>query len=682
MEPATSTKQKQRPASVIEPAGAWGDECLQAIVNATPEWVKLVAPNGTLLRINPAGMQTLGSGDAKSLIGRSMVDLVVPEDRSAWQHFHDRICRGHISTLEFGIIGESGQRRQIESHGVPVPLPDGSIAHLGVTRDVTERKQSEEAASNRARQQEALATLGQTALASDDLGRLFDEVVRTLAQTMGVQYVTVWEVQPDGLHLRLTAGTGWRPESIGHTTIGMGSESPAGFALAAGEPIMIEDLRTDPRFTAPPFLIEHTVVSGLTVPIAGQPAPYGALSAYCAQPRRFSTDDVLFIRSVANVLGAAIRNDQADRALRDTASRLRAVVDTAVEGIITIDQRGSIESINPAGCRLFGYYSTEVIGRNVKMLMPEPYQSQHDEYLGAYMRTGRAKIIGIGREVVGLRKDGATFPLDLSVSEFQVAGQRMFTGIVRDITERRRLEREILEAGAQEQRRIGQDLHDGLCQQLTGVAFALEVLGQKLVARAAPETAGIRKTAELVDQAITQAREMARGLQPVTLEASGLVAALQELAAKVEQMFRVSCLFVSDGPVLVHDNLVATHLYRIAQEAISNAVKHGKAKTIMIDLSADRRELGMTITDDGVGLGQASSDGKGIGLQTMQYRARLIGGALEVRPGKSGGTSVICRVLLGAQEPKKLTNSQKVPPYAKKRPQQKNAPNRPAARKR
>jgi signal transduction histidine kinase len=257
----------------------------------------------------------------------------------------------------------------------------------------------------------------------------------------------------------------------------------------------------------------------------------------------------------------------------------------------------------------------------------------------------------------------------------------MFTGIVRDITERRRLEREILEAGAQEQRRIGQDLHDGLCQQLTGVAFALEVLGQKLVARAAPETAGIRKTSELVDQAITQAREMARGLQPVTLEASGLVAALQELAAKVEQMFHVSCLFVCDGPVLVHDNLVATHLYRIAQEAISNAVKHGRAKTIMIDLTADRRELGMTITDDGVGLGQASSDGKGIGLQTMQYRARLIGGALEVRPGKSGGTSVVCRVLLGTSNPKKI-ESQKVPPYAKKRPQQKAASKRPASPRR
>jgi PAS domain S-box-containing protein len=681
MDRATKTKRGQQTLqAVTNQVGAWGDQCLEAVVSATPEWVKLVARDGTLLRINPAGLETLGSGDASSLIGRRVVDLVVPEDRAAWQQFHDRVCRGEKASLEFG-VGLAGQRRQLQSHGVPVRLPDGSLAHLGVTHDVTERRQADEAARTRARQQEALAALGQAALTSDDRQRLLDEVVQQLVETLRVEYVAVWELEADPARLRLVAGAGWRPGRVGQTTLEIGAASPAGFALAAGEPIVIEDLRAERRFAKPALLTEHGVISGLSVPIAGQPGAYGVLAAYTPRACKFLTDDVLFVRSVANVLGAAIRNDQADRAIRDSAARLRAVVDTAVEGIITIDQRGNVESINPAGCRLFGYDGAEIIGRNIKMLMPEPYQSQHDEYLSLYMRTGHARIIGIGREVVGLRKDGTTFPLDLSVSEFQVAGRRMFTGIVRDITDRRRLEREILEAGAQEQRRIGQDLHDGLCQHLTGVAFAMEVLGQKLAARAAPETAGIRKTAELVDQAITQAREMARGLQPVTLEASGLVAALEELAAKVEHMFHVSCLFVCDGPVLVHDNLVATHLYRIAQEAISNAVKHGRAKTIMIDLTADARELRLVITDDGVGLGRADSDGKGIGLQTMQYRARLIGGSLEVSAAKSRGTAVICRVLLGAGEPKKIV-SQKVPPYAKRRPQQKAPTKRPTARRR
>jgi two-component system CheB/CheR fusion protein len=236
----------------------------------------------------------------------------------------------------------------------------------------------------------------------------------------------------------------------------------------------------------------------------------------------------------------------------------------------------------------------------------------------------------------------------------------MFTGVVRDISERRKLERQVLEVGSQEQRRIGQDLHDGLCQHLTGVSFALEVLGNKLAARAAPETASIRKIAELIDQSITQARELARGLQPVMFESVGLEAALRELAEKAEGMFRISCLLVCDGPVHVHDNVTATHLYRITQEAISNAVKHGKAKTVVIDLMASAGELKLTVTDDGVGLGNAPGDGKGIGLQTMEYRVRLIGGTFDVGPGENGGTVVTCSVPLLSSDGQQAGSTRRV----------------------
>jgi PAS domain S-box-containing protein len=497
-----------------------------------------------------------------------------------------------------------------------------------------------------ARQQQALASLGQAALKSADADTLLLEAARRLADTLEADLVAAYELQPDAKALVLRAGVGWKPGYVGRAIVGTNNESPAGFAILAGEPVVIVDWRTERRFRMPQLLREHDVVSGLVVPIPGEERPYGVFAVHTLKHREFSVEEVLFVRAVANVLAAALRHEQSVCALRDGEARLRALVDSAVEGIITIDDHGLIESINPSACKLFGHEPGEVAGRNVNMLMPEPYHSRHDDYMRAYLRTGQARIIGIGREVVGKRKDGSTFPLYLSVSEFYVSERRMFTGVVRDISDRRRLEREVLEIGSQEQRRIGQDLHDGLCQHLTGVAFALEVLGNKLGARSAPETASIRKIAELVDQAISQARELARGLQPVMLEAVGLVAALKELAEKVESLFRISCLFVCDGPVLVHDNAVATHLYRITQEAISNAVKHGKAKTVVIDLTADRGELCLKITDDGVGLGNAQGDGKGIGLQTMEYRARLIGGTFDVLPGESGGTSVVCTVPL------------------------------------
>ena len=131
---------------------------------------------------------------------------------------------------------------------------------------------------------------------------------------------------------------------------------------------------------------------------------------------------------------------RAGQALRDSEARIKAIVDNAVDGIITIDERGLIETVNPAAERIFGYAANELVGRNIKVLMPQPYQIEHDQYLRNYRHTRQRKIIGIGREVIGQRRDGSVFPLDLSVSEVQLGDRRMFTGTVRDITERKRAE--------------------------------------------------------------------------------------------------------------------------------------------------------------------------------------------------------------------------------------------------
>jgi PAS domain S-box-containing protein len=364
--------------------------------------------------------------------------------------------------------------------------------------------------------------------------------------------------------------------------------------------------------------------------------------------------------AASTILRDVTERRQSELALRDREERLQALVTTAADAIITIDEHGIIESANPAAERLFGYSQSELLGVNVNLLMPEPFHSEHEGYLRNYLRTGRAKIIGIGREVTGLRKDRTTFPMNLSVSEIRLGTRRLFTGILHDLSGRRRLERQILEAAANEQRRIGQDLHDGLCQDLIGIAFAIDAAARTLPADASPARESMSNLSASVRSAAGQARDLARGLNPVDLK-SGLWAALDSLATKVSQSFGVRCTFRWDRVAQVREDATATHLYRIAQEAVGNAIKHGKARAIEISLAARGGTLVLAIADNGVGMDKALTDGVrqglalgspnrvhqaevGMGLQTMQFRSRVIGGSFTANKRKGGGTVVVCTI--------------------------------------
>ena len=216
------------------------------------------------------------------------------------------------------------------------------------------------------------------------------------------------------------------------------------------------------------------------------------------------------------------------------------------------------------------------------------------------------------------------------------------TGI--DITEKKRLEKSILEVSAREQRRIGQDLHDGLGQLLTGIAFLSKVQEQNLAAKGLREAAdAAAKIVKLVNEAIYKTRVLSRGLHPVLSEPNGLVMALQRaVAGEVEDVFHVSCVFRCQGDVFIHDENVATHLFRIGQEAVNNAVKHGKAPDIKIVLSKTPIGGSLTVSDNGGGIVVDLKGRKGMGLHIMNYRASMVGGSLEVQRRGGGGTKVTC----------------------------------------
>jgi PAS domain S-box-containing protein len=336
-------------------------------------------------------------------------------------------------------------------------------------------------------------------------------------------------------------------------------------------------------------------------------------------------------------------SEKVREALFASEERAQGVLATAVNAIVTISERGVIETVNEATERIFGYHRLEMIGKNISMLMPSPYRDQHDDYLHRYHQTGQRRIIGIGREAVGQRKDGSIFPLDLSVGEVKLPGGRIFTGIIRDLTERKKLEEKILSISEEEQARIGQDLHDDLCQQLAAIGCLAKVVHQRLTANNVPEALQLAEITRLITSANVRAREMSRGLMPVVLDSSGLMAALADLASSTERIFRVSCPFRCDPPVDVSDNKVAVQLYRIAQEAVANAIKHSQAERIEIALALTNGMFDLTIRDNGRGVPDHSGGkGTGMGLLTMSHRARMIGGALTVSPDRFGGTVVQC----------------------------------------
>jgi two-component system CheB/CheR fusion protein len=224
---------------------------------------------------------------------------------------------------------------------------------------------------------------------------------------------------------------------------------------------------------------------------------------------------------------------------------------------------------------------------------------------------------------------------------------------LRDITRRVELEHEILAISEKERRRFGQDLHDDLCQQLAGIEFYSQILANDLAAQFKKEAAQAAEIGKMVRHAISHSRDMAHGLSPLILDAEGLMPSLRELAASTKRIFRRDCGFRCHPPVEVADQNIGIHLYRIAQEAVSNAVKHGKAKRIEIRLAAAGNDVILTVSDNGSGIPKRLPKSKGMGLRIMHYRASVIRGSLLVHPNPNGGTAVICTVRNGLLPPAK-----------------------------
>jgi len=347
---------------------------------------------------------------------------------------------------------------------------------------------------------------------------------------------------------------------------------------------------------------------------------------------------------------------RAELSLVESRNRLRAVLDTAVEGIITINDRGIVESVNLATEKIFGYSAAEMVGQNVCMLMPKPFREEHDQYLDNYHETHLPKIIGIGREASGRRKDGSIFPLDLAVSEIALANRRVFTGFVRDITERKQAEQtarefggRLLQAQEAERARLARELHDDITQRLARLAIDA---GR---AESARDGAARNETMRDVRDGLVRLSEdvhsLSYRLHPALLEDLGLPDALR---AECERFTRQEAI-----PVEVKLEKIPTKvpsdagicLFRVTQEALRNVARHARAPAAKVSLRPMDDGLQLAVADTGIGFDPKQQRPRpSLGLASMRERVRLLGGELDIESAPGHGTTVVAWVPLKAQE--------------------------------
>jgi PAS domain S-box-containing protein len=329
----------------------------------------------------------------------------------------------------------------------------------------------------------------------------------------------------------------------------------------------------------------------------------------------------------------AMQKRHAEDALCWSEERFRTLMENAPDAYLVLTTDGVIRDVNPKACKAVGRSRAEVIG------MPITGFLDSNELAGKPLQWNRLKRGETVSETRLIKRDDGRYTIFEAHATPLSDGHVMV--IARDITDRRRLEKEVANASRREREAIGRDLHDSLGQQLSGLSYLCAALSQQLASKGAPEAQDANRIAQLLGESASQTRQIAQGLCLVNLTSCGLFQALYNLAEYASSVFGVNCRFLADGEDSIPRSATASNLYLIAQEATRNAVRHGQARRVDIELQTCLERGILLIRDDGHGFPTPPPPDPGMGLRIMQYRAEIIDGLLEVNSTPTG-TTVKC----------------------------------------
>jgi len=554
-------------------------------------------------------------GRSRHSLYESSVDwlsVVHPDDLAHIRAAFTKLLETGAFDEEYRLLRSDGSVRWVHDHAFPIKNKTGQTHRIvGVAEDITDRKEAE-------RRLEKLNRTLEERVAEQMKG-LRDRDIRQRA---------LLNALPDMMFRFNRNGTFLDFSAERHAMLLMAPEEVVGGNIWQSP--LPHDVAESIMRAA-----NSALETGTLQTIAYELVMEGDVRYFEARLTKSGDDEVV------SVVRDVTEQRQAEDHLRASEEQLRTILETAVDAIITINTRGIIESANSTTHRMFGYTRDELIGQNVRILMPQPYRDEHDRYIARYLETGKAKVIGAGLEVTGRRKDGTSFPLDLGISD---SHHGRFTGILRDISQRKKLERRLAESQTKERQHMASELHDGIGSLLTGIGLLGSSLATQLRRADSPLASRADALVQGVEVALRQIRTVTHGLMPVEIVPDGLMEALRRLTDQCEAASGVTCRFACETPVPVDDATTATQLFRIAQEAVNNALRHAKAQHVTLTLAQEADFLTLQIADDGIGFQGNPGGHEGVGLFSMETRCKELGGTLSIGSGTLGGTIVECRI--------------------------------------